>query len=83
MDYARRRRAAKRGGAVAPVPVAQAILGSDERVEDLVAMDDALSRLAALDAGQGRIVELRFVSGSRVEEAAEVLGISAATVKRE
>jgi RNA polymerase sigma factor (sigma-70 family) len=50
---------------------------------DLLAMEEALGELAALDAAQARVVELRFFGGLSVEETAEVLGVSAATVKRE
>jgi RNA polymerase sigma-70 factor (ECF subfamily) len=50
---------------------------------DLVALDDALAKLAALDAQQARLIELRFFGGLSIEEAAVVLGISPATVKRE
>jgi len=53
-----------------------------ERGFDMVALDAALERLAALDAGQARIVELRFFGGLSIEETAEAMGISPATVKR-
>jgi RNA polymerase sigma factor (TIGR02999 family) len=56
---------------------------SAERTTDLVALDDALTRLAVLDPQQSRIVELRFFGGLTIEETAEVLGVSPATVKRD
>ncbi|MGD8817666.1 MAG: ECF-type sigma factor, partial [Acidobacteriota bacterium] len=55
----------------------------DEGEVDLVALDDALERLASLDPEQGRLVELRFFGGLTIEETAEVMGTSPATVKRE
>jgi RNA polymerase sigma-70 factor (ECF subfamily) len=88
VDYARRHRAAKRGAGAPKITLSRALgsgeeRGDEEAAEDLVALDEALSRLAQLDPRQGRIVELRYFSGLTVEEIAEVLGISPATVKRE
>jgi RNA polymerase sigma factor (TIGR02999 family) len=83
MKRARRRRAAKRGGGAVDVSIDDATILSDERGADLIALDDALMRLATMDPRQGRIVELRFFGGLSVEETGEVLGISAGTVKRE
>jgi len=81
VDHARRRRAAKRG----PICVAldDARPPVVDREVDLVRLDDALSELSALDPRQGRIVELRYFGGLTLEEAAEVLGVSVATVKRD
>ena len=56
---------------------------AQKREIDLVALDDALGKLAALDPQQGRLIELRFFGGLPIEETAVVMGISAATVKRE
>ena len=56
---------------------------SGKRNLDLIAVDEALTRLASLDPQQSRVVELRFFGGLNVEEAAEVLGVSARTVKRD
>jgi RNA polymerase sigma factor (TIGR02999 family) len=84
VDHARQHRAAKRGGPeldLAPLDGVEAALGTAE--VDLVALDQALTRLAALDEQQSRIVELRFFSGLSVEEAAEALNISERTVKRD
>jgi len=83
VDYARRHHAAKRGGAAIKVSLTDVVIAAKEGPEELVALDDALSRLAALDPRQGRIVELRLYGGLTVEETADVLGVSPATVKRE
>ncbi|TMQ54829.1 MAG: sigma-70 family RNA polymerase sigma factor [Candidatus Eisenbacteria bacterium] len=83
VDHARRHHAAKRGGTALKVSLNDVVLAAEERAEDLVALDDALNRLAAMDPRQGRVVELRLFGGLTVEETAEVLRISPATVKRE
>lgn len=86
VDHARARAAAKRGaGAVSP-SVPQAMLPSIEPalpIEDLIALDDALVDLAAMDARHARVVELRYFGGLSIEESAEALSISPATLKRE
>jgi RNA polymerase sigma factor (TIGR02999 family) len=83
VDHARRHQAAKRGGNAIPVPLEEGEVAAAESDVDLVALDDALSRLSALDPQQARVVELRYFSGLGIEETAEALGISPATVKRE
>ena len=83
VDHARGHQAAKRGGLALKLPLEDAMVASGERDIDLVELDEALTRLAALDARQSRIVELRFFSGLSVEETAEVLGVSAGTVKND
>lgn len=83
VDYARRHQAAKRGGSALKVTWDDASMPPEERADELVALDDALSRLAQMDPRQGRVVELRVFSGLTVDETAQVLGISPATVKRE
>jgi len=83
IERARARGAQKRGGARQRVTLDDALVAGGERSIDLVALDQALDRLAALDADQARLVELRFFGGLTVEETAVVLGISTATVKRE
>ena len=83
VDHARRHQAAKRGGSALKVTWDDAVIPAKERAEELVAVDEALSRLAEMDPRQGRVVELRLFSGLTVEETAEVLDISPATVKRE
>jgi RNA polymerase sigma factor (TIGR02999 family) len=83
VDHARNRLAAKRG-AGAPLLALDAELAPAQKPGiDLVALDDALSKLAALDSQQGRLIELRFFGGLSIEETAVVLGVSPATVKRE
>ena len=86
VDHARARAADKRGGDVERVELDAAISlaerGGEENV-DLLALDDALDRLAEFDAQQSRLVELRFFGGLTIEETAHVLGVSPATVKRE
>lgn len=82
VDYSRRRQAVKRGGAQPALPEEIALV-PDDRTGEIVMLDEALVKLAALDPRHGRVVELRFFAGLSVEETAEVLGISAATVKRE
>ncbi len=82
VDYAKARHRAKRGGADENLPLEAATLAvSGERIVDLEALDEALTRLAELDERQARIVELRYFSGLSIEETAEVLHISPATVK--
>ncbi len=82
VDYAKARHRAKRGGIGEDLPLAETILAvSKERSIDLVVLDEALTRLAVFDERQARIVELRYFSGLSIEETAEVLRISPATVK--
>jgi RNA polymerase sigma factor (TIGR02999 family) len=91
VDYARRRNAAKRGNAqvVQSLDALQNDFGelpeqaSGDRLLDIVQLDEALTRMEQLDPRQGRLVELRFFGGLSVEEAAEALHVSTATVKRE
>ena len=84
VDHARARRTDKRGGGSVFVSLAAAANAPQATgVADLLAIDEALERLAVHDPGQVRIVELRFFAGLTVEETAEVVGCSASTVKRE
>ncbi len=83
VDHARKRQSAKRGEGVEPMPLDETIRLPHEGDPDLVALNDALGSLAAVDPRQSRIVELRYFVGLRVEEVAELLGISPTTVKRE
>ena len=82
VDYARRRRAVKRGDGIGAISVVEVADRETVDAVDVLQLDQALDRLAALDAQQGRIVELRFFGGLTVEEAAVVLGVSPTTVKR-
>ncbi len=83
VDYARSKARLKRGGEVQRVDWNEAISSSAARPAMLAALDDALSELEKLDPRKGRVVELRYFGGLSVEETAEVLGISTATVGRE
>jgi len=83
LDYAKSKLRAKRGGGARKTSLDEALVVAEDRASDLVRIDEALTRLEALDARQAKVVELRFFGGLTVEEAAEALGISAPTVKRE
>ena len=87
VDYARAQQAAKRGGAATPLPfeTAEAVgaVVPADRTDEVVALDEALDRLAALDPRQGEVVELRYFVGLTIPETADVLGLSPATVKRD
>jgi RNA polymerase sigma factor (TIGR02999 family) len=80
-DHARRRRASRRGGNWDRVKLDSGVADSSADDVDLVALDDALTRLTRLDERQGRIVELRFLAGLSVDETAKVLGLSPRTVE--
>jgi RNA polymerase sigma factor (TIGR02999 family) len=82
VDYARQRVRDKRGGGVSVTSLDENAVAPQPAV-DIVALDDALERLAAADPQQSRVVELRFFAGLTVEETGEALGISPATVKRD
>jgi RNA polymerase sigma factor (TIGR02999 family) len=82
VDYARERSRDKRGGGVSVTSLDDQVAVSKASV-DVVALDEALDRLAAMDRQQSQIVELRFFSGLTIEETAEALDLSPATVKRE
>ena len=81
VDHARTHRRAKRGGGDIRVTLTEALASTEQRDINLIALDEALAKLAAFDARQGRIVELRFFAGLDVEETAAVLGLSPATIK--
>ena len=83
VDHARTHGRIKRGGAGPQVTLDEAMIAAESRSIDLLALDEALERLSALDERQARVVELRFFGGLSVEETAEVLHISPATIKRE
>lgn len=83
VDHARSRNRLKRGGPALKVTLNEDVIAAEQVDVDLVGLDDALERLAAMDARQSRIVELRFFGGLSIEETAEILNISPATVKRE
>src|SRR5687767_10494066 len=82
IERARARGALKRGGVRARVTLDDALVAGSDRSIDLIALDHALEKLAALDPVQARLVELRFFGGLTIEETAEALDMSPATVKR-
>lgn len=83
VEHARSRNALKRGGVATRVTLSEAAAFFDERSLDLFALDDALDALEQMDPQKARIVELRFFSGMTVEETAEALGVSTATITRQ
>ena len=83
IDYAVARRAEKRGGGISPEPLDDAVAMAVSRGDELLALDEALERLASVNERYARVVECRFFGGMSVEETAEALGTSPATVKRD
>jgi RNA polymerase sigma factor (TIGR02999 family) len=82
LDYSRGHESAKRGGNVNRVFLEESSLVSKGQAADVIVLDEALTRLAQVDAQHARVVELRFFGGLSIEETAEVLEVSPATVKR-
>jgi len=83
VDHARARRAAKRGAGGHKVPVDDVTLVTPEQSVEVLALNEALDKLAGVDEQQSRIVELRYFGGLSEEETAQVLGISSKTVQRD
>ena len=83
VDHARTRGAAKRGGGLTPVTLVDVADPSPPRGIDVIALDETLTRLTSLYPEQGRLVELRYFGGLTIEETAEAMGVSPATVKRQ
>ncbi|NOT46682.1 MAG: sigma-70 family RNA polymerase sigma factor [Acidobacteria bacterium] len=84
VNYANARHRKKRGGTAENIELNESILISAEKTDvDLLALDDALTRLEKMDEQQAQIVELRYFGGLTIEETASVLGLSAATIKRD
>jgi len=83
VDHARNHRASKRGGDVYKVSLDEAGDQPQAIDIDIVALDDALKNLAVMDLQQSKVVELKFFAGLSIEDTAEVIGISASTVKRD
>ncbi|MGB9233321.1 MAG: sigma-70 family RNA polymerase sigma factor [Terriglobales bacterium] len=83
IDYARGHSREKRGGEQKKVSLDDVFVFCEQQADELLAVDDSLNRLAEIDPRQARVVELRFFGGLSVEEAAEVLGVSPKTVKRD
>jgi RNA polymerase sigma factor (TIGR02999 family) len=83
VDYARRRRASKRGSGICMLTLDDAVALPQGKDVDILALDDALNSLAEKDPRQSRVVELRFFTGLSLEETSEVMGIATATVQRD
>src|SRR5512136_2665617 len=83
VDHARRRGFAKRGGKAQRVPLDEVLLVAQARGVEVLALDEALDTLARIDKRKSRVVELRYFGGLKIEETAEVLGVSIDTVKRD
>ena len=83
IDYADRRLAQKRGGGDVPASLDEALVAVEQNTDDLHALDEALARLEAMNPRYSRIVECRFFAGLSIEETAEMLSLSPATVKRD
>ena len=84
VDYARTRKREKRGGAAENLPLDEALtIVSQEKSVDLVALDEALNKLAEFDERQAKVVELRYFSGLSIDETAEVLDVSNVTIRRD
>jgi RNA polymerase sigma-70 factor, ECF subfamily len=83
IDHARGHKRDKRGGEQKKVSLDDVFVFSEQQADELLAVDDSLNRLAAIDPRQARVVELRFFGGLSVEEAAEVLAVSPKTIKRD
>jgi RNA polymerase sigma-70 factor (ECF subfamily) len=83
VDFARSRRYQKRGGGVVTICLDEAVVPVPPQSMDVIALDEALERLSAFDPRAARIIELRFFGGLTVDETAEVIGVSARTVKHE
>lgn len=83
IDYARARTRHKRGGVQEKVPLDEVALFSEQQADELIALEEALQRLAELDERQSQVVEMRFFGGLTIEETAHVLDLSPASVKRD
>ena len=83
VDHARSHACAKRGGGAEKLELNEAMVVSQQKASEVIALDEALKELELIDPRQSRIVELRFFGGLTVEEAAEVLHVSPVTIKRE
>jgi RNA polymerase sigma-70 factor (ECF subfamily) len=83
VSHARRRKAAKRGGGETRITLADEVAAAPERDVNLLAVDEALTKLDQIDPDKSRMVELRFFSGLSVEETAEMMGVSPRTINRQ
>jgi len=83
VDHARRHRSQKRGGGIAPVPLDDVLAFAAGTSDDMLALDEALTSLAAVDARKCRVIELRYFGGLTVDETARALNVSVGTIGRE
>lgn len=83
VEHARRRQASKRGGGAEPVTFDEMVSFAPQRSPDIIALDEALSSLATFDENKCKVIELRYFAGLSIDEVAEALKISVATVRRE
>lgn len=83
VNHAKARGRVKRGGGAPHISLDEAVIMPEARARELIALDEALSRLEALDERQSRLVECRYFGGLTIEETADVMGVSVATVKRD
>lgn len=83
VDHARARGRQKRGGDRQKFCLTEALTACDEQSEELIDLDDALKRLSEVDARKSQVVELRYFGGLSIQETADILGVSPATVKRD
>ena len=83
VDHARSHACAKRGGAAGKLELDEALVVSQQKAAEVIALDDALQQLALLDPQQSRIVELRFFGGLAQDEVAQLLGVTTRTVERD
>ncbi|HSJ31517.1 MAG TPA: sigma-70 family RNA polymerase sigma factor [Longimicrobiales bacterium] len=83
VNYARRRTASKRGAGSRPLPLDEAVALADERAEEMLALDEALARLAELNERLARVVECRFFGGLTTEETAAALAVTPRTIERD
>lgn len=83
VDHARRHRSQKRGAGTPPVPLDEVVAFAAGKSDDVLALDDALTRLAAVDARKCRVIELRYFGGLTVDETARALNLSVGTIGRE
>jgi len=83
IDHARARGRQKRGGDMQPLTLDESLMACDQRSQELVDLDEALERLGQLDGRKSQVVELRYFGGLSIDETAEILNVSPATVKRD
>jgi RNA polymerase sigma factor (TIGR02999 family) len=83
VNHAKKRKAAKRGGDAPDVPLQQVTLPRETKLDELITIDDALSRLADRDERAAKVVECRFFGGYTIQETADILDVSRSTVKRD